>query len=93
MVAGFIQAYLVCPVELIKIRLQTRVCKESLFCRIKKFIIQLCSVNYEKDRIPAVSYAKHIFATEGLNGFYRGITPTLCRDVLPYGKYSTFFVL
>lgn len=24
---------------------------------------------------------------EGLNGFYRGITPTLFRDVAPYGVY------
>ncbi|XP_063696494.1 solute carrier family 25 member 45 isoform X3 [Culicoides brevitarsis] len=68
MVAGFIQSYLICPVELIKIRLQTRIY-----------------------RIPAVAYAKYIFQTEGLNGFYRGITPTLCRDVLPYGIYMATY--
>lgn len=35
----------------------------------------------------SLAYAKGIFRREGLNGFYRGITPTLCRDVGPYGIY------
>uniref|UniRef100_A0A336MXA5 CSON009212 protein n=1 Tax=Culicoides sonorensis TaxID=179676 RepID=A0A336MXA5_CULSO len=68
MVAGFIQAYLVCPIELLKIRSQTRAFYGS-----------------------TLSYAKHIFASEGLNGFYRGITPTLYRDVLPYGIYMATY--
>lgn len=64
MVAGFIQAYLVCPIELIKVRIQTMTFRGSSWACMKD-----------------------IFQREGLNGFYRGITPTLYRDVLPYGIY------
>lgn len=34
---------------------------------------------------------KEVFRREGLNGFYRGITPTLCRDVLPFGIYMATY--
>ncbi|XP_063696493.1 solute carrier family 25 member 45 isoform X2 [Culicoides brevitarsis] len=96
MVAGFIQSYLICPVELIKIRLQTRIWSQSiswkiLFINMKQKFDKQWSNKEISDRIPAVAYAKYIFQTEGLNGFYRGITPTLCRDVLPYGIYMATY--
>ncbi|KAJ6639878.1 Solute carrier family 25 member 45 [Pseudolycoriella hygida] len=70
--AGLVQSFIACPTELVTIRLQTR--------------------NYYLDyrrghRRGPIACIKTIFQSDGLAGFYRGLAPTLCRDVIPYGIY------
>ncbi|XP_058457707.1 solute carrier family 25 member 45 [Malaya genurostris] len=67
-VAGATQVFLACPVEVVKVRLQTL-----------QYIGHpwLCS--------------RDIMLREGIWGMYRGFTPMMCRDVLPYGIYMLVY--
>ncbi|KAG4074319.1 hypothetical protein HA402_008728 [Bradysia odoriphaga] len=38
-----------------------------------------------------IACIKQIFRSDGLAGFYRGLSPTLCRDVIPYGIYMLVY--
>ncbi|XP_058116453.1 solute carrier family 25 member 45 [Anopheles ziemanni] len=62
--AGLAQVFLACPIEVVKVRLQT-----------------LSFIGHPW------ACLKDIFRREGLSGIYRGITPMMVRDVLPYGVY------
>lgn len=71
-VAGFFQSFIACPIELIKVRLQTH--------------------NYYNDYIigqkrTPFKLFKKILKHDGISGLYRGLLPTMCRDVFPYGIY------
>ncbi|XP_053682118.1 solute carrier family 25 member 45 [Sabethes cyaneus] len=66
--AGAAQVFLACPVEVIKVRLQT---------------LQYIGHPWRCSR--------DIFMREGIWGLYRGFTPMMCRDVLPYGIYMLVY--
>ncbi|XP_031635025.1 solute carrier family 25 member 45-like isoform X2 [Contarinia nasturtii] len=70
--AGLIHAFFACPIELIKIRLQTQ--NHHNYWR-----------RYERQG--PINCIKTVYRNEGLIGFYRGWTPMICRDVFPYGIY------
>ncbi|XP_055588205.1 solute carrier family 25 member 45 isoform X2 [Uranotaenia lowii] len=64
--AGASQVFLGCPVEVVKVRLQTLRCHPWLCLH-------------------------DIVVNEGIRGMYRGITPLMCRDVVPYGIYMLVY--
>lgn len=67
-VAGLSQAILGCPIEVVKIRLQTLgYIGRSMNCM------------------------KHIYNHEGIYGLYRGLTPMILRDILPYAFYMLVY--
>ncbi|EAT45759.1 AAEL002985-PA [Aedes aegypti] len=67
-VAGVTQVFLGCPIEVVKVRLQTlRYIGRPWRCLMD------------------------IHRLEGLSGIYRGITPMMLRDVLPYGIYMLVY--
>lgn len=67
-IAGLTQAVLGCPIEVVKIRLQTLgYIGRSFNCM------------------------KYIYHHEGFYGLYRGLTPMIWRDILPYGIYSIVY--
>lgn len=69
-VAGLSQAILGCPIEVVKIRLQTLgYIGRSFNCM------------------------KHIYNYEGIYGLYRGLTPMILRDILPYAFYMVVYDL
>lgn len=93
--AGFIYSFLACPIELIKIRLQTQNCtypmpwssfrtnhvalRSSLFS-IWAHVIDY--TDYQKNANKprgAVPCIKRIYHNEGIFGFYRGLAPMICR--------------
>ncbi|XP_036673412.1 solute carrier family 25 member 45 isoform X1 [Drosophila suzukii] len=71
-VAGFVQSFIACPMELIKVRLQTATYYNDYL--------------YGQRRT-AFGTFKRILKTDGISGLYRGLLPMMCRDVLPYGIY------
>jgi hypothetical protein len=66
--AGLSQALLSCPIEVVKIRLQT--------------------LGYVGRSWNCMRY---IFQHEGVFGLYRGLTPLIFRDILPYAIYSVVY--
>ncbi|XP_055306495.1 solute carrier family 25 member 45-like [Sitodiplosis mosellana] len=74
--AGLIHAFFACPIELVKIRLQTQ--NHYNFYR-----------RYEKQG--PIECIKNVYRNAGLIGFYRGWTPMICRDVFPYGIYMLVY--
>lgn len=90
-VAGFVQSFLACPSELIKIRLQTR--NRNRFLKYDNLV-----VNFIKRVIDYLDYrtgekrgpwtcAKEIVAAHGVFGLYRGLLLTICRCVFS-SKYD-----
>lgn len=86
-VAGFVQSFLACPSELVKIRLQTRNCKLSIsdvrsLKTLKLFITTRLKdyLDYRRgEKRGPLDCAKEIIATNGYSGLYRGILLTICR--------------
>lgn len=66
--AGLTQAVLGCPIEVVKIRLQT---------------LGYIGRSY--------NCMKHIYHHEGIYGLYRGLTPMIWRDILPYAIYMAVY--
>ncbi|XP_061397073.1 solute carrier family 25 member 45-like [Musca vetustissima] len=71
-IAGFVQSFVACPIELIKIRLQTH-------HYYNKYI-------YGHRMTPFWMF-KRIVKNDGFSGLFRGLVPMMCRDVFPYGIY------
>ncbi|EDS31293.1 small calcium-binding mitochondrial carrier [Culex quinquefasciatus] len=67
-VAGATQVMLGCPVEVVKVRIQTLQFVGHPWHCLREIIFQ-----------------------EGIWGLYRGITPMMWRDVLPYGVYMLVY--
>ncbi|XP_037956919.1 solute carrier family 25 member 45-like isoform X1 [Teleopsis dalmanni] len=75
-IAGFAQSFIACPIELIKVRLQTH-------CFYNEYV-------YGMRRTPWGMFRK-IVQTDGISGIYRGLVPMMCRDVFPYGIYMLVY--
>ncbi|XP_030247011.1 solute carrier family 25 member 45 isoform X2 [Drosophila navojoa] len=75
-VAGFVQSFIACPMELIKVRLQTH-------CYYNDYLYG--------QRRTAFGTFKRIVKNDGISGLYRGLLPMMCRDVLPYGIYMLVY--
>ncbi|TMW54301.1 hypothetical protein DOY81_000574 [Sarcophaga bullata] len=75
-VAGFVQSFIACPIELIKVRLQTQ---------------HFYSDYVYGKRRTTFSTFKNIIHTDGISGLYRGLIPMMCRDVFPYGIYMLVY--
>ncbi|XP_055371645.1 solute carrier family 25 member 45 isoform X2 [Condylostylus longicornis] len=75
--AGFASCFVACPIELIKIRIQT----QSYY-----------SNNYlvGQRKTPFKLFMK-ILKSDGIPGLYRGLLPMMCRDVFPYGIYMLIY--
>ncbi|XP_075145991.1 solute carrier family 25 member 45 [Haematobia irritans] len=71
-VAGFVQSFIACPIELIKVRLQTHHYYNDYI--------------YGKRRTTMWMF-KRIVQMDGVSGLFRGLMPMMCRDVFPYGIY------
>ncbi|XP_070853205.1 mitochondrial substrate carrier family protein ucpA-like [Drosophila suzukii] len=63
-VAGFVQSFIACPMELIKVRLQTATYYNDYL--------------YGQRRT-AFGTFKRILKTDGISGLYRGLLPMMCR--------------
>ncbi|KAM7361626.1 solute carrier family 25 member 45 [Cochliomyia hominivorax] len=75
-VAGFVQSFIACPIELIKVRLQTQHYYSDYV--------------YGKRRTTYGTFKK-ILQNDGISGLYRGLIPMMCRDVFPYGIYMLVY--
>jgi solute carrier family 25 carnitine/acylcarnitine transporter 20/29 len=73
MCAGAVQTIIVCPVELLKIRLQNQ------FIGRKLHPVQ--------SKVQPIIIAREIFRNEGIKGIFRGWWITLLREVPQYGIY------
>ncbi|KAL5290415.1 SLC25A45 family protein [Megaselia abdita] len=74
--AGFVQSFIACPFEIVKIRLQTH-------HYYNKYLIGQRRTFYG-------TFAK-ILRNDGVIGLYRGLVPMMFRDVLPYGIYMLVY--
>ncbi|XP_055849522.1 solute carrier family 25 member 45 isoform X1 [Episyrphus balteatus] len=77
-IAGFVQSFIACPIELIKVRLQTHNYYNEYILGQKRTPFKLF---------------KRIWKSEGIAGLYRGLLPMMCRDVFPYGIYMITYRL
>ncbi|XP_054726514.1 solute carrier family 25 member 45 isoform X2 [Anastrepha obliqua] len=75
-IAGFVQSFIACPIELIKVRLQTH-------CYYNEYI-------FGQRRTPWGVFKK-VIKVDGVSGLYRGLLPMMCRDVFPYGIYMMVY--
>ncbi|KAL9892390.1 solute carrier family 25 member 45 isoform X1 [Glossina fuscipes] len=71
-IAGFVQSFIACPIELVKVRLQTQF-------YYNEYVMG-------QRRTPFNTF-KRILKSDGISGIYRGLLPMMCRDVFPYGIY------
>ncbi|KAG8228603.1 hypothetical protein J437_LFUL009308 [Ladona fulva] len=75
-VGGFAQAFITCPVDLIKIKLQTETGHNVKFMN-----------THEHDYRGSLDCVKRVFKRTGLKGCYKGLTVTLWRDIPSSGLY------
>ncbi|XP_048523637.1 solute carrier family 25 member 45 isoform X2 [Dendroctonus ponderosae] len=78
---GFLQVTLMCPVELVKIALQTSTEDKS------PWVHNANALKFEG----SIHTFKTIFALKGLRGLYKGFVPMLIRDVPTGGIYFVVY--
>lgn len=84
-IAGFVQSFIACPVELIKVRVQTynyqtlsRELNPIFPSRLYTFLTEYLYVRQTEKYTPW-NCCKEIFEKEGFLGFFRGLSPMICR--------------
>ena len=91
MIAGIAQSFLVCPVELIKIRVQHQGIGEKTESRsLKAMMFSDQSCNNRPPRGPII-VVKDAYRKGGLAGYYRGMLPTLLGNGIGGGIYFTAY--
>lgn len=79
--AGFVAAFIACPIDLIKIQLQTQIGDKSL-----KFVS--C---HKKIYNGPWDCLFDMYKSLGIRGFYRGLSPMLFRDIAASGLYMSVY--
>ncbi|XP_011496476.1 PREDICTED: solute carrier family 25 member 45 [Ceratosolen solmsi marchali] len=82
-IGGFAQAFLSCPTELIKIRMQIGKgidCNNNIICRSD-------SSNNSTNPLGSCKTASNIYRNYGIHGLFVGLLPTLLRDTFGGGVY------
>lgn len=91
-VAGFVQSFLACPSELVKIRLQTRnrnrlLKYDNVFVNYLRRVIDYLDYRKSEQRGPW-KCAQQIFRDHGLTGLYRGLLLTICRYLMKKNTHT-----
>ena len=91
MIAGMAQSFFICPMDLIKIRVQHQGIGERTESRsLKSIMFSDHSCNNKPLRGPII-VVKNTYRTGGLTGYYRGILPTFLGNGIGGGIYFSAY--